>query len=44
MRIFLIIFSGIIFALSFISVVYIIIRYEINRRQDKKKRSAGNLY
>ena len=37
MRIFLIIFSGIIFVLSFISVVYIIIRYEINRRQDKKE-------
>ena len=41
MRIFLIIFSGIIFALSFISVVYIIIRYEINRRQDKKKEAQG---
>ena len=41
MRIFLIIFSGIIFVLSFISVVYIIIRYEINRRQDKKKEAEG---
>ena len=41
MRIFLIIFSGIIFVLSFISVVYIIIRYEINRRQDKKKEAQG---
>ena len=41
MRIFFIIFSGIIFVLSFISVVYIIIRYEINRRQDKKKEAQG---
>ena len=41
MRIFLIIFSGIIFVLSFISVVYIIIRHEINRRQDKKKEAQG---
>ena len=41
MRIFLIIFSGIIFALSFISVVYIIIRYEISRHQDKKKEAQG---
>ena len=41
MRIFLIIFSGIIFALSVISTVYIIIRYEINRRQDKKKEAQG---
>ena len=44
MRIFLIIFSGIISVLTVISVVYIIIRYEINRRQDKKKRSTGNLH
>ncbi len=41
MRTFLIIFSGIIFVLSFISVVYIIIRYEINRHQDKKKELQG---
>ena len=41
MRIFLIIFSGIIFALSVISTVYIIIRYEINRHQDKKKEAQG---
>ena len=41
MRIFLIIFSGIIFVLSFISAVYIIIRYEINRHQDKKKEAQG---
>lgn len=41
MRIFFIIFSGIIFVLSFISVVYIIIRYEINRHQDKKKEAQG---
>lgn len=41
MRIFFIIFSGIIFALSVISTVYIIIRYEINRRQDKKKEEQG---
>ena len=41
MRIFFIIFSGIIFVLSFISVVYIVIRYEINRRQDKKKEAQG---
>ena len=41
MRIFFIIFSGIIFALSVISTVYIIIRYEINRRQDKKKEAQG---
>ena len=41
MRIFFIIFSGIIFVLSFISVFYIIIRYEINRRQDKKKEAQG---
>lgn len=37
MRTFLIILSGIIFALSVISAVYIIIRYEINRHQDKNK-------
>lgn len=41
MRIFFIIFSGIIFALSVISTVYIIIRYEINRHQDKKKEAQG---
>ncbi len=41
MRTFLIIFSGIIFVLSFISVVYIIIRYEINRHRDKKKELQG---
>ena len=41
MRTFLIILSGIIFALSVISAVYIIIRYEINRRQDKKKEAQG---
>lgn len=32
------IFWGIILVLSIISVPYIIIRYEINRRQDKKKK------
>lgn len=41
MRTFLIIFSGIIFVLSFISAVYIIVRYEINRHQDKKKELQG---
>ena len=41
MRTFLIILSGIIFMLSVISAVYIIIRYEINRRQDKKKEAQG---
>lgn len=35
------IFSGIIFVLSVISTVYIIIRYEINRHQDKKKEVQG---
>ncbi len=32
------IFWGIILVLSIISVPYIIIRYEINRHQDKKKK------
>ena len=41
LKIIFIIFSGIIFVLSFISVVYIVIRYEINRRQDKKKEAQG---
>ena len=35
------IFWGIILVLSIISVPYIIIRYEINRRQDKKKEAQG---
>ena len=35
------IFWGIILVLSIISVPYIIIRYEINRRQDKKKEEQG---
>lgn len=35
------IFWGIILVLSIISVPYIIIRYEINRRQDKKKEAEG---
>lgn len=35
------IFWGIILVLSIISIPYIIIRYEINRRQDKKKESQG---
>lgn len=38
------IFWGIILVLSIASIPYIIIRYEINRRQDKKKRSTGNLH
>lgn len=41
LKIIFIIFSGIIFALCVISTVYIIIRYEINRRQDKKKEAQG---
>lgn len=41
LKIIFIIFSGIIFTLSFISAVYIIIRYEINRHQDKKKEAQG---
>lgn len=35
------IFWGIILVLSIISVPYIIIRYEINRHQDKKKEEQG---
>ena len=35
------IFWGIILVLSILSVPYIIIRYEINRRQDKKKEVQG---
>lgn len=35
------IFWGIVLVLSIISVPYIIIRYEINRRQDKKKEEQG---
>ena len=35
------IFWGIILALSILSIPYIIIRYEINRRQDKKKEAQG---
>ena len=35
------IFWGIILVLSIISVPYIIIRYEINRHQDKKKEAEG---
>ena len=35
------VFWGIILVLSIISVPYIIIRYEINRRQDKKKEAEG---
>ena len=35
------IFWGIILVLSIISVPYIIIKYEINRRQDKKKEEQG---
>lgn len=35
------IFWGIILVISIISVPYIIIRYEINRRQDKKKAAEG---
>lgn len=35
------IFWGIVLVLSIISVPYIIIRYEINRRQDKKKEAQG---
>lgn len=34
-------FWGIILVLSIASIPYIIIRYEINRRQDKKKESQG---
>lgn len=35
------IFWGIILVLSITSVPYIIIKYEINRRQDKKKEVQG---
>lgn len=35
------IFWGIILVLSILSVSYIIIRYEINRHQDKKKEVQG---
>ncbi|OFR66809.1 hypothetical protein [Rothia sp. HMSC068F09] len=35
------IFWGIILALSILSIPYIIIRHEINRRQDKKKEAQG---
>lgn len=35
------IFWGIVLVLSVVSVPYIIIRYEINRRQDKKKEEQG---
>ena len=35
------IFWGIILALSILSIPYIIIRYEINRHQDKKKEAQG---
>lgn len=35
------IFWGIILVLSILSIPYIIIRYEINRRQDKKKEAQG---
>ena len=35
------IFWGVILALSILSIPYIIIRYEINRRQDKKKEAQG---
>ena len=35
------IFWGIILALSILSIPYIIIRYEINRHQDKKKEEQG---
>ena len=35
------VFWGIILVLSIASIPYIIIRYEINRRQDKKKESQG---
>lgn len=35
------IFWGIILVLSFASIPYIIIRYEINRHQDKKKEAQG---
>lgn len=41
LKIIFIIFSGIISVLTVISVVYIVIRYEINRRQDKKKEAQG---
>lgn len=34
-------FWGIILVLSIVSIPYIIIRYEINRRQDKKKEAEG---
>lgn len=39
----ILVFSGELFwwVLSIISVPYIIIRYEINRRQDKKKEEQG---
>ena len=35
------IFWGVILVLSILSIPYIIIRYEINRRQDKKKEAQG---
>jgi hypothetical protein len=35
------IFWGIVLVLSVVSVPYIIIRYEINRHQDKKKEVQG---
>ena len=35
------IFWGVILVLSILSIPYIIIRYEINRRQDKKKEEQG---
>ncbi len=35
------IFWGIVLAISILSVPYVIIRYEINRRQDKKKEAQG---
>ncbi len=35
------IFWGIILVLSILSISYIIIRYEINRHQDKKKEVQG---
>ena len=41
LKIIFIIFSGIISVLTVISVIYISIRYEINRHQDKKKEAQG---
>lgn len=38
------IFWGIVLVLSILSIPYIIIRYEFNRHQDKKKRSRRNLH